>query len=393
MKQIYLDYASTTPVADEVVAQMLKYLSFDNAFGNPASNTHDYGWQAKEAVDNARLQVAKLINAEAREIIFTSGATESDNLAIKGVADAYLNRGKHIVTSMIEHKAVMDTCAYLETKGYVVTYLKPDAKGQISFEQIKDALRSDTILVSIMAVNNELGTIYPLTEIGELCHERKILFHVDAAQGVGKVLIDVKAMHIDLLSISGHKIYGPKGVGVLYVRRKPKVKLTPAIHGGGHEQGFRSGTLATHQIVGLGSACELMYLKQNELNEHVRKLRNQFLQGINVLPKLIINTPLDNSYAGIVNITFKGVDGESLVAMLYQLAVSMGSACNSASVEPSFVLSAIGLTQQEAHASLRFSFGRYTTKEDIDIATVAIVDVVTKLRALSPIWVGDQSHD
>ncbi|WP_119328026.1 IscS subfamily cysteine desulfurase [Cysteiniphilum halobium] len=393
MKQIYLDYASTTPVADEVVAQMLKYLSFDNAFGNPASNTHDYGWQAKEAVDNARLQVAKLINAEAREIIFTSGATESDNLAIKGVADAYLNRGKHIVTSMIEHKAVMDTCAYLETKGYVVTYLKPDAKGQISFEQIKDALRSDTILVSIMAVNNELGTIYPLTEIGALCHERKILFHVDAAQGVGKVFIDVKAMHIDLLSISGHKIYGPKGVGVLYVRRKPKVKLTPAIHGGGHEQGFRSGTLATHQIVGLGSACELMYLKQNELNEHVSKLRNQFLQGINVLPKLIINTPLDNSYAGIVNITFKGVDGESLVAMLYQLAVSMGSACNSASVEPSFVLSAIGLTQQEAHASLRFSFGRYTTKEDIDIATVAIVDVVTKLRALSPIWVGDQSHD
>ena len=388
MKQIYLDYASTTPVADEVVAQMLKYLGFDNAFGNPASNTHDYGWQAKEAVDNARLQVAHLINAEAREIVFTSGATESDNLAIKGVADAYLNRGKHIITSMIEHKAVMDTCAYLETKGYVVTYLKPDAKGQISLEQIKNALTKETILVSIMAVNNELGTTYPLAEIGALCRERKVLFHVDAAQGVGKIEIDVKVMHIDLLSISAHKIYGPKGIGALYVRRKPKVKLTPLIHGGGHEQGFRSGTLATHQIVGLGSACELMSSKQNELNKHVHELRKQFLQGINVLPELIINTPLDNSYAGIVNITFKGVDGESLVAMLYQLAVSMGSACNSASVEPSFVLSAIGLTQQQAHASLRFSFGRYTTSADIDIATAAIVDVVTKLRALSPLWQG-----
>lgn len=393
MKQIYLDYASTTPVADEVVAQMLKYLSFDTAFGNPASNTHDYGWQAKEAVDNARLQVAELFNAEAREIVFTSGATESDNLAIKGVADAYLNRGKHIVTSMIEHKAVIDTCVYLEAKGYEVTYLKPDAKGQILPEQVKKALRDDTILVSIMAVNNELGTIYPLAEIGALCRERKILFHVDAAQGVGKIPIDVKAMNVDLLSMSGHKIYGPKGIGVLYVRRKPKVKLTPLIHGGGHEQGFRSGTLATHQIVGLGTACELMRLQQNELSEHVRKLRDQFLQGINVLPELIINTPLQNSYNGIVNITFKGVDGESLAAMLYQLAVAMGAACNSASVEPSFVLSAIGLTQQEAHASLRFSFGRYTTKEDIDIATAAIVEVVTKLRALSPLWVGDQYHD
>lgn len=393
MKKIYLDYASTTPVADEVITEMLKYLSFDNAFGNPASNTHDYGWEAKEAVDIARLQVAQLINAEAREIVFTSGATESDNLAMKGVADAYKSRGKHILTSMIEHKAVIDTCTYIQSQGYEVTYLQPDHKGQISLQSIQDALRDDTILVSIMAVNNELGTIYPLAEIGDLCYKHKILFHVDAAQGVGKIAIDVKTMKIDLLALSGHKIYGPKGVGALYVRRKPKVKLTPLIHGGGHEQGFRAGTLATHQLVGLGKACELMLEKQAELVQHVHVLREKFLQGLSDLPQLIINTPLDNSYSGILNITFKGVDGESLMAMLYQLAISMGSACNSANVEPSYVLSAIGLKQQEAHASLRFSFGRYTTKEDVDIAVEAIVDVIKKLRAISPLWLGNHKYD
>lgn len=388
MKQIYLDYAATTPVANEVINEMLKFLSFESAFGNPASNTHDYGWQAKEAVDIARVQVAKLINADLREIVFTSGATESDNLAIKGVADAYSSRGKHIVTTMIEHKAVLDTCAYLETRGYEVTYLQPCEKGQIFLGKIKNALRIDTILVSIMAVNNELGTMYPLTEIGRLCQEQKILFHVDAAQGVGKIVINVKTMHIDLLSISGHKLYGPKGSGALYVRRKPKLKLTPLMHGGGHENGFRSGTLATHQIVGLGKACEIMSAVQTVSTLHVKMLRDLFLKDLSVLPALIINTPLDNSYPGIVSVTFKGVDGESMIAMLYQLAVSMGSACTSSSVEPSYVLSAIGLKQQEAHATLRFSFGRYTTKEDLKIATLILVDTVTKLRALSPLWQG-----
>lgn len=386
MKQIYLDYASTTPVAQEVIDEMLKYLGFNGAFGNPASNTHDYGWQAKEAVDVAREKVANMINADAREIVFTSGATEADNLAIKGVADAYGQKGKHIVTSMIEHKAVLDTCVYLELRGYEITYLQPDSKGQIFVEDVKKALREDTILVSIMAVNNELGTLYPLAEIGDLCHQSKVLFHVDAAQGIGKMDIDVKAMHIDLLSISGHKIYGPKGIGALYVRRKPKIKLTPLIHGGGHEGGFRSGTLATHQIVGLASACQLMRDNKEKFNAHVKMLRDQLLDKLKDLPAITINTPIANSYPGIINVTFKGVDGESLVAMLYKLAVSMGSACNSASIEPSFVLTAIGLKQQEAHASLRFSFGRYTCAEDIDAAALAIIDAVTKLRALSPLW-------
>ena len=392
MKQIYLDYASTTPVAKEVIEEMIKYLSIDDAFGNPASNTHDYGRQANEAVILAREQVAKLINAEIREIIFTSGATESDNLAIKGVADAYSQKGRHIITSMVEHKAVIDACAYLETQGYELTYLQPDDKGQISVDCVKKALRKETILVSIMAVNNELGTAYPLTEIGGLCKEHKVLFHVDAAQGVGKVEIDVQAMHIDLLSISGHKIYGPKGIGALYVRRRPRVRLTPLIHGGRHEEGFRSGTLATHQIVGLGKACQLMYDNKEKFNTHMKRLRDYFLEGLGVLPELIINTPLENSYPGIVNITFKGVDGESLVAMLHNLAVSMGSACNSASLEPSFVLTAIGLKPQESHASLRFSFGRYSTQAEVEIAIQSIVEAVGKLRALSPLWIDEGKY-
>ncbi|WP_116963403.1 IscS subfamily cysteine desulfurase [Fastidiosibacter lacustris] len=383
MKQIYLDYASTTPVAQEVIDEMLKYLSFENIFGNPASNTHEYGWYAKEAVDKARQQVALLICADSREIVFTSGATESDNLAIKGVADAYANKGKHIITSSIEHKAVIDTCAYLETKGYTVSYLVPDQKGQITAEQVMQTIQPDTILVSLMAVNNELGTCYPLAEIGALCKENKILFHVDAAQGFGKIDVDVRAMNIDLLSISAHKIYGPKGVGALYVRRKPKVKLTPLIHGGGHENGYRSGTLATHQIVGLGQACVLMQKKGNSFYRHVENLRAIFLKKIEALPNITINTPLANSYPGIVNITFEGVDGEALVAMLHNLAVSMGSACNSASIEPSFVLLNIGLSQQQAHASLRFSFGQYTTVREVHIAADSVVAAVTKLRALS----------
>ena len=390
MKQIYLDYASTTPVLNEVVEEMIKYLTFDNYFGNPASDIHMYGWHAREGVDKARLQVAKLINSDSREIIFTSGATESNNLAIKGVANAHANQGKHIITSMIEHKAVIDTCNYLRAEGYEITYLKPNKQGKISAKFIENSLKDNTILVSIMAVNNELGTIYPLAEIGEICSKKNILFHVDAAQGVGKIDIDVHAMHIDLLSISGHKIYGPKGIGALYVRRKPKVKLVPLIHGGGHENGLRSGTLATHQIVGLGKACEIIGTSKIKLLNHVRTLRDKFLKGIISLPKLIINTPLDESYPGILNITFKGVDGESLIAMLHQLAISMGSACTSTTLEPSYVLTAIGLSQQEAHSSLRFSFGYYTTMNDINVAVESILQSVNKLRALSPLWLNGE---
>ncbi|WP_119344362.1 IscS subfamily cysteine desulfurase [Facilibium subflavum] len=386
MKQIYLDYAATTPIDETVAQKMQQYLTLDGMFGNPASNTHTYGWQAQEAVDQARLQVATIINSDPREIIFTSGATESDNLAIKGVAYAYAQKGKHIITSSIEHKAVIDTCGFLETQGFEVTYLKPDHLGQISVDQVKSALRDDTVLISIMAVNNELGTCYPLTEIGKIAKAHKILFHVDAAQGVGKIDIDVKAMGIDLLSISGHKIYGPKGVGALYVRRKPKVRLVPLIHGGGHEHGFRSGTLPTHQIVGLGQACEMMQQNQIKFLAKMKSLREQFLAVVQQLDAIIINTPLDNCYPGIINITFEGVDGEALVAFLHDMAISMGSACNSASVEPSFVLANIGLNRSQAHASLRFSFGQYTTQENVQHAAQKIVESVSKLRALSPQW-------
>ncbi len=385
-KQIYLDYASTTPVDKAVAKEMCEYLSIDGQFGNPASNTHDFGMIAKLAVDEAREKVAQLIHADSREIVFTSGATESDNLAIKGAAFSYQNKGKHIITSNIEHKAVIDTCQYLESQGFDVTYLEADDKGQITLEQVRKAIRQDTILISIMAVNNELGTAYPLAEIGALARERKILFHVDAAQGVGKIDIDVVAMNIDLLSLSAHKIYGPKGIGALYVRRKPKIKLVPLIHGGGHEGGYRSGTLATHQIVGLGEACQLMFDKQTTFLKHVTALREIFLEKLSSLSHIIINTPLENSYPGIVNITFKGIDGEALIAFLHKMAVSMGSACNSASVEPSFVLTAIGLSQEDAHSSIRFSFGQYTTKNEVIFAAETVLESVNKLRGLSPRW-------
>lgn len=391
-RQIYLDYASTTPAADEVIKEMIKHLGFNSVFGNSASDTHDYGQEAKEAIEKARIQVAQIINADASEIVFTSGATESNNLAIKGIASSYKGYGKHIITSQIEHKAVIDICNHLEKDGYKLTYIAPDKKGQISLEKIKKALRDDTILISIMAVNNELGTIYPINDIGKMCAENKIFFHVDAAQGVGKIPIDVKGMNIDLLSISGHKIYAPKGAGALYIKRKkPRIRLTPLIHGGGHEKGLRPGTLATHQIVGLGKACSLINLKRKELNQRLKILRNSFLNQISMLPELIINTPMSNSYAGIINITFKGVDGESLLAMLHQLAVSMGSACQSGSNEASFVLNAIGLTQEEANSSLRFSFGLYTTEEDINVAIREIISGVTKLRGLSPLWKGNHA--
>lgn len=385
MKQIYLDYASTTPIDKSVADEISCYLHND-IFGNPASNTHYFGWKAKEAVEKSRAKVADIISATPKEIIFTSGATESDNLAIKGVAFAYQDKGRHIITSSVEHQAVIDTCLFLKKQGFSVTFIDPDSNGQITCAQIQQALCDDTILISLMAVNNELGTYYPIADVGALARERHILFHVDAAQGVGKIPIDVNAMKVDLLSISAHKMYGPKGIGALYVRRTPKIKLTPLIHGGGHEYGFRSGTLATHQIVGIGAACQLMKDNREKFYRHALQLRNYFLEKINQLPKIIVNTPLENSYPGIINITFEGIDGEALIALLHNLAVAMGSACASSSMEPSHVLAAIGLTPTQAHASLRFSFGKDTTFKEIEFASEEIINAVTKLRKLSPQW-------
>ncbi|MDC0535605.1 IscS subfamily cysteine desulfurase [Francisellaceae bacterium] len=384
MKQIYLDYAATTPVDSNVAKAMSECLSMEGNFGNPASNTHFYGYAALEAVDLARENLAWLINADPREIIFTSGATESNNLALKGVADACSNKGNHIITSVIEHKAILDTCKFLETQGLDVTYLKPDSKGMHSIEQIEGAITDKTILVSMMYVNNELGVIQNISKIGELCRSKKILFHVDAAQAVGKLPIDVKEENIDLLSISAHKFYGPKGIGALYVRRKPKIKLTPIIHGGGHEYGYRSGTLATHQIVGLGKAAGLANNKMKENYEHVSELRKRLISGISPLEDIKINSALENSYPGIINIGFPGLDGEALLMALNRLALSSGSACNSAVYESSHVLRGIGLSDELADQSLRISIGRYTTEQDIDVAIDEIIKHVTRLRKLSP---------
>lgn len=384
MKQIYLDYAATTPVDPDVAKAMSECLSMEGNFGNPASNTHLYGYAALEAVDLARENLGRLINADPREIIYTSGATESNNLALKGVADAYSNKGNHIITSAIEHKAILDTCKFLETKGVDITYLRPDANGMHSIEQIEGAITDKTILVSMMYVNNELGVIQNISKIGELCRSKKILFHVDAAQAVGKLPIDVKEENIDLLSISAHKFYGPKGIGALYVRRKPKIKLTPIIHGGGHELGYRSGTLATHQIVGLGKAAEIANNTMKENYEHISGLRKRLISGIKTLESIKVNSVLESSYPGIINIGFPGVDGEALLMALNKLALSSGSACNSAVYESSHVLRGIGLSDELADQSLRISIGKYTTEQDIDTAIDEIIKHVTRLRKLSP---------
>ena len=386
MKQIYLDYAATTPVDPEVANAMATCLTLEGVFGNPSSNTHYFGAEANALVDKARSSIAQMLNADPREIVFTSGATESDNLALKGVADAYASKGKHIITSMIEHKAILDTCKYLESCGFSVTYLKPDENGLHSLDQIKQAITTDTILVSLMMVNNEIGSIQPISQIGRLCRERKILFHVDAAQAAGKLPIDVVNDQIDLLSISGHKLYGPKGIGILYVRRKPKIKLTPLIHGGGHEYGYRSGTLATHQIVGLGQACEIATFTMDESLGKICKLNKQLLSGLSVLSDIKVNGKLECNFPGIINIIFKGVDGEALIMALNKLALSSGSACNSAVYQPSHVLSAIGLSNEMADQSLRISIGKFTTESDIDFAVAEIVRHVTRLRKLSPAY-------
>jgi cysteine desulfurase len=383
---IYFDYLATTPVDPRVVEKMVHCLSMDGNFGNPASRSHLFGWKAEEAVENARRQVADLINADPREIVWTSGATESDNLAIKGAAHFYQKKGKHIVTSKIEHKAVLDTCRHLEREGYEVTYLDPDSRGLISPEAVAGALRDDTVLVSIMHANNEIGTINDIAGIGEVTRNAGVLFHVDAAQSAGKIEIDLERMKVDLMSLSGHKMYGPKGVGVLFVRRKPRVRLEAQMHGGGHERGMRSGTLPTHQIVGMGEAAQIAKEGMAEEAVRLRGLRQRFWDGIKDIEEIHVNGDMEQRLPGAINISIAFVEGESLIMSLKDLAISSGSACTSASLEPSYVLRALGLNDELAHSSLRFSFGRFTREEDVDLAVKELRHAVEKLRELSPLW-------
>lgn len=379
-KPVYLDYAATTPVDPAVAEEMVKYLTLDGVFGNPASRSHVYGWQAEAAVENARKQVAGLIHADPREIVWTSGATESDNLAIKGAVAG--KPGAHVITSVIEHKAVLDTCKWLEGQGVKVTWLKPQPDGRITPAQVEEAIRPETVLVSLMMVNNELGCVTDIAAIGGLLRKRGILFHVDAAQAAGKMPLDVSEMPVDLLSLSGHKVYGPKGVGALYVRRSPDVKIEAQIHGGGHERGMRSGTLPTHQIVGMGSAFARAADLLDEDMARLEALRDRFLGGLSSLDGVSFNGSADARVPGIINLSFAGVDAESLMLGLRELAVSSGSACASATIEPSFVLRGIGLDDEQAHRALRFSLGRFTTEEEVDFAASQIIDVVGRLRSV-----------
>jgi cysteine desulfurase len=381
---IYLDYMATTPVDTRVKQRMMGYLDKDGIFGNTASRSHSYGWLAEEAVEQARQQVAALVNADASSIIWTSGATESDNLAIKGAARFYQRKGKHIVTCKTEHKAVLDTCAALQKEGFEVTYLTPEANGLLDLNKLEQALRSDTVLISIMHANNEIGVIQDLAAIGELARAKGILFHTDAAQSAGKIPIDLSNLPVDLMSFSGHKVYGPKGIGALYVRQKPRVRLEPLIHGGGHEQGLRSGTLPTHQIVGMGEAFKIAKAEMEAESQRVLKLRQRLWAGISQLSGVAVNGDMEQRIPGNLNVSFQGVDGESLLVGLKDLALSSGSACTSASIEPSYVLRALGLSDALAHSSLRISFGRFTTEAEIDYAIEHIQAVVRKLRDMAP---------
>ncbi len=382
---IYLDYQATTPLDPRVLEAMMPY--FTNKFGNPHSRSHSYGWESEEGVEKARAQVGAIIGADEKEIIFTSGATESNNLAIKGVAEFYKDKRDHIVTAVTEHKCVLDTCRHLEQKGFKVTYLPVQQNGLIDLEQLREAVTDKTSIVSIMAVNNEIGVVQPLKEIGEICRAKGAFFHTDAAQAVGKIEIDVNAMNIDLLSISGHKIYGPKGIGALYVRRRPRVRLVAQINGGGQERGMRSGTLAPALCVGLGEACAIAQKEMPTEAVRLRQLRDRFLTAIKArLPEVFLNGDLDSRIPGNLNISFAYVEGESLMMGIKRLAVSSGSACTSASLEPSYVLRALGVEEEMAHTSLRIGFGRFTTEEEVDIAVEEIVRHVTKLRDMSPLW-------
>ncbi|PHQ58449.1 MAG: IscS subfamily cysteine desulfurase [Porticoccus sp.] len=383
---IYLDYSATTPVDPRVATKMSGCLTNDGIFGNPASRSHSFGWQAEAAVEEARTQVAELVNADPREIIWTSGATEADNLAIKGCAHFNQKKGKHIITSKIEHKAVLDTCRQLEREGFEVTYLDPDPDGIIQPQVVADSIREDTTLVSLMHVNNEIGTINDIVAIGEICRDRRVFFHVDAAQSTGKQPIDLQAMKVDLMAFSAHKTYGPKGIGALYIRRKPRVRIEAQTHGGGHERGMRSGTLPTHQIVGMGEAFRIAREEMAEENKRVLALRNRLWDGIRDLDEVYLNGSMQHRIAGNLNVSFAFVEGESLIMALKDLAVSSGSACTSASLEPSYVLRALGLDDELAHSSIRFSIGRFTTAEEIDYAIAKVREAVTKLRELSPRW-------
>lgn len=381
---IYLDYAATTPVDPRVAEKMIPYIT--EQFGNPASSSHSFGWTAEEAVENARTEIAKLIHADPKEIVFTSGATESDNLAIKGAAHFYQSKGRHLITVKTEHKAVLDTMRELEREGFEVTYLGVQENGLIDLNELKNAIREDTILVSVMWVNNEIGVIQDIPAIGEICKEKGVLFHVDAAQATGKVEIDVNAANIALMSMSAHKSYGPKGIGALYIRRKPRVRLEAQMHGGGHERGFRSGTLATHQIVGMGEAYRLAREEMAQDREHALKLRNLFLEHIKDIEEVYINGDMAHRVPQNLNVSFNFVEGESLIMAVKELAVSSGSACTSASLEPSYVLRALGRNDELAHSSLRITFGRFTTEEEIIYAAELIKSKIGKLRELSPLW-------
>ena len=383
---IYFDYSATTPVDERVAKVMMQYLTVDSSFGNPASRSHSFGWAADDAIDTARGQVSALINCDPREIVWTSGATESDNLAIKGVAHFYHKKGKHIITCKTEHKAVLDTCRQLEREDYEITYLDPEPNGLIDLNKLKAAMREDTILVSIMHVNNEIGVIQDIETIGEMCRENKTLFHVDAAQSAGKVAIDLSTLKVDLMSFSAHKIYGPKGIGALYVRRKPRVRLEAQMHGGGHERGMRSGTLATHQIAGMGEAFRIAHEEMDSENARFLALRNRLYNGFKDMEEVYVNGDMDHRITGNLNISFNYVEGESLIMALKDIAVSSGSACTSASLEPSYVLRALGRSDELAHSSLRFTIGRYTTEEEIDYTIDLVKGAVDKLRDLSPLW-------
>lgn len=383
---IYMDYSATTPVDPIVAQKMMDYLTLDGIFANPASRSHKLGWQAEEAVDIARNQIADLVNADARDIIFTSGATEANNLAIKGAAKFYNKKGKHIITSKTEHKAVLDTCRQLEREGFEVTYLTPMQNGLLDLEVLKKTIRSDTVVVSIMHVNNEIGVIQDIQAIGELCRENKTIFHVDAAQSAGKVAIDLDDLKVDLMSFSAHKIYGPKGIGALYVSRKPRIRLEAQMHGGGHERGMRSGTLPTHQIVGMGEAFAIAKERLEQDHKHILNLRNRFWNGIKNIEAVTINGDMDNRIAGNLNVSFAYVEGESLMLALKDVAVSSGSACTSESLEPSYVLRALGLDDELAHSSIRFSFGRFTTIDEVDFVIEKIKTSIKHLRSLSPLW-------
>ncbi len=383
---IYLDYASTTPVDPAVADKMMQFLTPTGQFGNPASRSHVFGWQAEAAVEDARNDVATLIGADPREIVWTSGATEANNLAIKGCAHFNQRKGRHVITSRIEHKAVLDTCRQLEREGWEVTYLDPDSNGLIQPQMVADAIREDTTVVSIMHVNNELGTLNDIESIGAICREKKVFFHVDAAQSAGKTAIDVEAMNVDMMSFSAHKIYGPKGIGALYVRRKPRVRIEAQMHGGGHERGMRSGTLPTHQIVGMGEAFKVGFHNLAEESARIEALRTRLWEGVSDMEEVHLNGSEDQHVPGIVNISFAFVEGESLIMALRDLAVSSGSACTSASLEPSYVLRALGLNDEMAHSSIRFSIGRYTSEDDIDNAIAKVRHAVEKLRELSPLW-------